>query len=78
MMSRMCLENYHWQKDFSENKFWLNNNVYVNVQHQFDSNSYHHKNLHFWPMVDGQLTVTVDIIYYKFLKILLFTKSQKL
>ena len=34
----------------------------ANRWHQFDVDIWHHKNFHFGPMVDGQLTSTVDII----------------
>ena len=51
MMSRMCIENDHWQQQKKcENKFCLKKNclkksfgrkiLYVNVWHQFDANSW--------------------------------------
>ena len=71
MISRMCLENDQWQNNLVKKKFGLKKMlVDVNVQHGFDANSWcqfdidscHHKNFHFLPMVDGQLTLTVGII----------------
>ena len=41
MMSIMCLENDHWQNNLAKKylveKTWLKY-IYVNVQHQFDTN----------------------------------------
>ena len=76
MMSRMCVESDHWQNNLVEkifgwknilvtNFFWchlctinLMPTLDVNLMPTLDIN----KKFHFWPMVDGQLTSTVDNI----------------
>ena len=75
MMSRMCLENDHWQNNFVKTNFgWkkhLSEVFYINERHQFDANSWHqfgvnswcYKTVHFLPMVDGQSMSTIEIIF---------------
>ena len=73
MMSRIYLENDYWQNNLVKATFLLKKNLVeivfcVNVQHQFDADSWSqfdvdsHKGFKFLPMVDGLLTSMVGII----------------